>query len=90
MDESEYMVNEFFILRPFRGRGIGEEAITKIFNEFRGRWMLFTTLSDSNKKTISFWRKTLKGYTNGRYAEEDKELPHFGLSKVFNFNNKFK
>lgn len=87
VDDSQFMLNELFILRPFRGKGIGEYAVAEIFNQFKGKWMLFTTKSDSNLNTINFWHKTLFNYTKDNFIEEDKELPHFGYNKVFNFNN---
>lgn len=74
VDESDYMINEFFILRPSGGKGIGEQAAIEIFNQFRGKWMLFTTLTDKNRNTIHFWRKTLARYTNDHFTEDDKEL----------------
>lgn len=86
-DNCDFMINEAFILRPFRGKGIGEYAVTEIFNLYRGKWMLFTTPTEKNIKTINFWRKTLSRYTNNQFTEEDKELQGVGLSKVFKFNN---
>lgn len=87
VDDSNFMLNELFILRPFRNKGVAEYAMTKIFNEFKGKWMLFTTPTDNNIKTINFWRKTLSNYTNNQFIEEDKELEHYGFHKVFNFKN---
>lgn len=86
-DNCDYMINELFVLRPFRGNGIGEYAVREIFNLYRGSWMLFTTPTDSNLNTVSFWRKTLSRYTDNHFTEEDKELQHVGFSKVFKFNN---
>lgn len=88
VDDSDFMINEMFIMRSFRGNRVGEYAVTTIFNKYLGNWMLFTTPSDSNLKTIKFWRKTLSNYTNNQYTEENKDIPQFGFSKVFKFNNK--
>ncbi|WP_078553753.1 hypothetical protein [Bacillus alkalicellulosilyticus] len=70
----DFMIKEFFILRPFRGKGIGEYVISEIFNLYRGKWMLYTAPTDKNYKTISLWRKTLTRYTNNQFTEEDIEL----------------
>jgi predicted acetyltransferase len=86
-DNCDFMINEIFILRPYRGKGIGENGVREVFNLHRGKWMLFTTPTDKNLNTVSFWRKTLSGYTNNQFTEEDKELNDVGFSKVFKFNN---
>jgi len=46
-----------------------------------------TTPTDKNLNTISFWRKTLSGYKNNQFTEEDKVLKDIGFYKVFKFNN---
>ncbi len=88
VDDSDFMINEMFVMRQFRGKGVGEYAARAIFNKHLGNWMLFTTPTDSNLKTINFWRKTLSNYTNNQFIERDEELLHFGFSKVFKFINK--
>lgn len=87
VDDSEYMLNEFFIARPFRNKGVGEKAAAVIFNRFPGKWMLFTTPTEDNVRTQMFWRKTLERFTLSRYKETDEDLPHFGASKVFRFES---
>lgn len=86
--DSDFMVGEMFIMRQFRGKGIGEEAIKTIFNKHIGSWMLFTTLNERNSKTIGFWRKTLSKYTKDQFIEEDKDIPEYEFGKVFSFSNK--
>ena len=88
VDDSNYLINEFFILKPFRGKGVGEYAATEIFNRFQGKWLIYTTPTEKNSKTINFWKKTISRYTNNQFTEEDKELHDIGFSKVFNFSNK--
>ena len=89
-DDSDFMVNEYFILQPFRGQGVAEEAITQIFNRFQGKWLIYTTPTERNSRTIHFWRKTLARYTNNMFTEEDKEMrAEIGAAKVFNFTNKW-
>lgn len=87
VDDSEYMMNEFFVMRPFRGNGVGEQAAIELFNRFPGKWMLFTTPTADNLRTQHFWRKTLGNYAPGLYKETDEELPHFGHCKVFRFES---
>lgn len=60
---------EMFLLRPYRGKNIAEEAITKIFDKFTGKWELYTNPTDNNIRGQKFWRKVVKNYTNGNYEE---------------------
>lgn len=83
----DYFVNEFFLLRPFRGKGIAEKAAVDVFDRFRGAWELFTNPSEANGRGQSFWRKTLFNYTNGIY-EEIRETTFDGDKLIFRFNNK--
>ncbi|GIO34275.1 MULTISPECIES: GNAT family N-acetyltransferase [Paenibacillus] len=87
VDDSEYMLNEFFILRPFRHKQAGAKAAMDIFNRFPGKWMLFTTEGERNVSTQHFWRKTLSKYTADGYEETDELLPHYDRAKVFRFNS---
>lgn len=66
---AEYFVNEFFLLRPFRGKEIGTEAAVKIFDMFRGNWELHTNPTEKNIKAQKFWRKTVSNYTKETYEE---------------------
>ncbi|OBZ17063.1 GNAT family N-acetyltransferase [Bacillus sp. FJAT-26390] len=86
--DSNYLINEYFILRPFRGKGVGEHAAIEIFKRFLGKWMLYTTGTEKNRNAIAFWRKTLLRYTDNQFTEEDKELGDVGLCKVFTFSSK--
>lgn len=86
-DDSDFMLVEMFVMRQFRGKGVGEYAIKDIFNKHLGNWMLFTTPTESNAKTIRFWRKTLSNYTKDQFTEEDKDIPEYEFGKVFKFSN---
>ena len=88
IDESDFMLVEMFVMRQFRGKGVGEDAIKTVFHKHLGNWMLFTTPTESNAKTIEFWRKTLSSYTKDQFIEEDKYIPEYEFGKVFKFSNK--
>jgi len=51
-------LSEFFILRSFRGRGLGLEAALSVFQAFPGVWELFTLRS--NRPAQVFWEKVLE------------------------------
>ncbi|MEK4249431.1 GNAT family N-acetyltransferase [Paenibacillus sp. FSL W7-1287] len=82
-----YYLNEFFLLRPFRGSGVGEEAARQVFNRFRGNWEVQTAKMERNVRAQMFWRKTLNAYTNGQYSEVSGEYPDAEDKIIFRFTN---
>ncbi|XMB86796.1 GNAT family N-acetyltransferase [Mycoplasmatota bacterium WC44] len=83
---TDYYVNEFFVLRPYRGKNIGEIAAKQVFDNFTGRWELYTNSSSKNLKGQRFWRKTVSNYTKNNYDESIGETVH-GEKVIFRFNN---
>ncbi|MBZ9622489.1 GNAT family N-acetyltransferase [Clostridium sp. FP2] len=84
---SDYYVNEFFLLRPYRGKNIGEIAAKQVFDKFQGRWELYTNHLPKNLKGQKFWRKTVSSYTNNNYDESTGQTVH-EEKLIFRFNNK--
>lgn len=60
--DAEFIVYEFFILNPFRGKGVSLEAIEMILNEHKGTWVLYTNSTSNNKVAQGFWKKALSAY----------------------------
>ena len=58
---------EFFVLRAWRGRGIGRRAVFALFDRFRGKWEISEL--PRNAAAISFWRRVIGEYGGGRYTE---------------------
>lgn len=84
-----YYVYEFFLLRPYRGKGIASIAAKQIFNKFSGKWGLYVAPSGKNPRAEKFWRKTISDYTNGNF-EEKQGSTFDGDKLIFTFNNAFK
>ncbi len=63
----DYRMAEFFITRTRRRLGIGEIAVELILNRFAGRWEITEYLR--NAAAVSFWRRVVASYTQGRYQE---------------------
>ena len=53
--------------RTFRRRGVGRLAVELILNRFAGRWEITEYLR--NPVAVSFWRRVVASYTQGRYQE---------------------
>ncbi|MWV43399.1 GNAT family N-acetyltransferase [Paenibacillus sp. HJL G12] len=82
----DYFVNDFFLLRPYRGQGIAEQAAIKVFEQFKGRWELFTNSSERNITGQRFWRKTVSNYSKENYAELYGDT-FDGHKLIFRFDN---
>jgi aminoglycoside 6'-N-acetyltransferase I len=82
----DFFVNDFFLLRPYRGKNIAEQAAKYIFDQYKGNWELFTNPSESKNVGQAFWRKTIAEYTQGNY---DEQVGHTfdGYKRIFRFSN---
>ena len=65
--EPEYSMAEFFVARAWRRRGIGGEAVRLILDRFAGHWLI--TEHSRNAAAVTFWRRVVSAYTDGRYQE---------------------
>lgn len=62
-----HQLAEFFILRKFRHRGIGEAAACRIFDQFPGPWNVEQL--EQNVAAQRFWRRVVGRYSQGSYTE---------------------
>lgn len=56
-----------FILARFQRQGIGRLVAHDLWNTYPGRWEV--SILPENKDGLSFWRKTISVYTDGKYSE---------------------
>ncbi|WP_141503874.1 GNAT family N-acetyltransferase [Paenibacillus luteus] len=67
-DESpKFSIAEFFILRKYRGQGIGKEVAHKVFGMFKGNWSV--SWLDKNLPAKIFWKKAIIEYSDGKCSE---------------------
>lgn len=78
----DFSMAEFFVLRKFRGRGVGERLARELFDRFTGHWLV-EQLAD-NTPAIAFWRKTIGGYA--AFTESHGRSP-WGEMNVIRFRN---
>ena len=62
-----YSMAEFFILRKYRRKGIGEQVATQVFDMFPGEWRV--SQQAANFPAQAFWRKVISRYTRGNFVE---------------------
>ncbi|WP_274366296.1 GNAT family N-acetyltransferase [Paenibacillus thermotolerans] len=65
--EKTNTIAEFFIMKRYRRKGLGEIAAKRIFSMFQGAWEV--TQIERNLPAQTFWRKVISEYTNGTYVE---------------------
>jgi predicted acetyltransferase len=58
---------EFFVMRGYRGRGVGLAAASAVFDRFVGPWEI--RQREENVGATAFWRKVVDRYTRGGYRE---------------------
>ncbi len=81
----DYRMAEFFVMRAARRRGVGRSAVELILNRFAGRWEITEYLR--NPVAVSFWRRVVANYTQGRYQErvtngEVRQVFESGVSRA--------
>ncbi|MBH5316207.1 GNAT family N-acetyltransferase [Paenibacillus sp. GSMTC-2017] len=85
-NETDYFVNDFFLLQPFRGKGVAENAAIQVFEKFKGKWELFTNPSEKNIAGQKFWRRTISIYTKNNF-HESSGATFDGDKLIFRFSN---
>ncbi len=73
-------VGDFFILRRYRGQGVGRQAAFSLFDRFPGPWEV--AQMQGNQPAILFWRKVIAAYTGGVYQEREWMDPMHAIPLV--------
>lgn len=66
-ESNTHGISEFFIMRKYRQKGIGEQVAKQIFDMFPGKWRVGQV--KGNPPAQKFWRKVIDNYTNGNFKE---------------------
>lgn len=64
---ARWCMAEFFVMRRYRGRGVGASAAASVFDRLPGPWEVCQTAA--NVGAQAFWRKTIHRYTQGQFEE---------------------
>jgi predicted acetyltransferase len=85
--QSKYDFGEFFVMRKFRRRGVGQAFAFDLFNRFTGPWEVRVLVENTSAQ--AFWRKVVHRYTDGHYTELPEPV-QCGQWRdiVLTFNNK--
>lgn len=63
-------VHEFFVLRKFRRRGVGQRMAGLVWNEHPGEWLV--RVLEANAPAVLFWRSAVSAYSFGALREEPR------------------
>ncbi len=64
---TDFNVGYLFVLRRFRGQGVGRAAARELFTRIHGQWEVYQV--DENRAAIQFWRRVIADFTQGKYLE---------------------
>lgn len=74
-DLSTYDIDQFFVLRKFKGQGVGKEALAKVIDIFPGNWQIRVLLQNSG--ALHFWKSAVFNLVGDEYSlskENDVDL----------------
>lgn len=63
-------VAEYFVLRRFRGCGVGRAAARLLWDRMPGTWTV--RAANVNPDAVAFWRRVVAGYTNDTATETER------------------
>lgn len=69
--EHDYCINDFFLLRKYRGSGVSKAAIEELFKQKIGKYVFIVL--EKNQPAVLFWRRTLNEL-NLSYGEDKKVI----------------
>lgn len=81
---ADFVVQEFFLLHAYRGKGVAAIAVTRGFDSHKGRWEVVTYSAQTG--VIAFWQKVIRRYSAAGISESEMDHP-WGRKVVFRFDN---
>ncbi len=58
-DRDTLFLSEFFVMKKYRRKGIGEYAAKTVLKKHKGKWEL--TMHPKNRTSLKFWEKVITG-----------------------------
>jgi predicted acetyltransferase len=76
-------VAEFFVLRKFRGQGVGKSAARAMFNSWPGSWEV--AVASRNQAAKKFWKRVIESSPEARDVQEIDAQTERWTGPVFRF-----
>jgi predicted acetyltransferase len=70
-EAADHAMQEFFVSRAHRKRGIGTQAAARLFGVFPGRWSIAVMLA--NEPALRFWRAVARAHARTSVLEREEE-----------------
>ena len=78
-----HSIDEFFVMRKYRRKNIGNFAAKYVFDLFKGEWEV--RVLHVNKPALTFWHKVINEYTNGNNTYHSEPISGWnGIGYTFN------
>lgn len=65
-DQSTYDIAQFFVLRKFKGQGVGKNALAKVIDRYPGKWQIRVLLENSG--ALCFWKSAVSKIVGKEYS----------------------
>jgi predicted acetyltransferase len=82
---NNFNIAQFFILRKFKGKGIGRHVAFQCFDQFQGKWEVF--VMPGNEGAYRFWRKIINDYTQHHFKEYTRTVGQ-SVRNIFEFSSR--
>ena len=73
--ESNYAIDDFFVMNKYKRQGIGKYCAHYIFDRFKGKWQIW--FHPRNEAAKNFWTNTVDEYTKGEFETVTNKTPFF-------------
>jgi predicted acetyltransferase len=67
LPNGDFWMDQFFVMKKYRGRGVGAQAAKAVFDLHAGRWQVGQM--PNNHAARTFWRNTIGAYTHSNFEE---------------------
>lgn len=87
-DNIDFNMAQFFILRKFKGCGVGKYVAQTCFDKFKGTWEVMVL--PGNTGAYTFWKRSIQDYTGGNFTEYNRNIAHLNNCEknIFKFKSK--
>lgn len=87
-DKIDFNMAQFYIIRKFKGKGLGKCVAHHCFNTFKGTWEVM--VMPHNTGAYQFWKKTITSYSNNTATVYTRNVKHLNYSEknIFCFKSR--
>jgi predicted acetyltransferase len=72
--DTDWNMDEFFIIAKFQGKGVASEVARRIFSSHLGTWEV--AVIPDNTPALKFWEKIISSYKDGLYKRDVRQVDY--------------